>query len=218
MIDLWVPGRNLHLPPPRAEEFGKTGFIQAIVELGVWDRRHRMLRQFREPSRSPVKQLLQHILVSFAALTSLANVKDTGGTNRTIQRQFTDGTSTSYMYATGTSLGIQVGTGSTAVDILDYVLATAIANGSGAGQLVYQALTYDADVTVADPICTFIVYRNFNNNSGGQITVAETGFYCSTRDTGGTAQTFCLFRDVPTSVAVPDGGGCYVKYTLQISE
>lgn len=206
MIDLWVPERKLHLPPPRAEEFGRTGLIRGTVELGTWDRRKRMLQQFREPCRSPLKQFLQMLL---AQGPGAANVMDTGGT----LRSWGAGLGYDCLGVIDNSLyGIVIGTGSTVVDITDYKLVAQIAAGSGAGQMLHQAAVSDSVVTVADPDCTFVLYRNFNNNSGGSITVAETGIYAV------RTYYFCFFRDVPTALAVPDGGGCYVKYTLQISE
>lgn len=215
MTKLWMPSATLHLPPPRPFEFGNTGLIGGTIELGAWDRRHRLIQQFREPCRSPIKQFLQILLTQMGAktitITTVANVgKSVAG--QTSNAAVFDSTSTVFV----DTHGVVVGTGTTAVDITDIKLVTQIADGNLAGELLYNADVYDNDVTVADPNCTFVAYRNFNNNSGGSITVGETGIYGQAGTA--TAGIFLLFRDVPTALVVPDGGGCYVKYTFKISE
>ncbi len=109
--------------------------------------------------------------------------------------------------------GIVVGSDNTPVDILDYKLGVKIVGGTESGQLIYQEPLFDSDVTVSDPDCTFDMWRNWNNNSGGSVTVRETGIYTWTN-----SDFFCIVRDVPTEITVPDGGGCYVKYTPKITE
>ena len=193
MIDLWVPDKKLHLPTPHAEEFGKTGLLCGTIELGAWDRRHRIVQQFREPSRSPVRAFLDILLAQF--LQNAISSTDTGGTVRSYSTY-----ASAYATNAGSvgTWGVVVGTGTTAVDITDTKLAT---------KILVTIATVDATSSL------FVIYRNFSNNSGGSITVGETAIYCTTN-----AWIFCLFRDVPTSLAVPDGGGCYVKYTLKITE
>lgn len=71
--------------------------------------------------------------------------------------------------------GIIVGTGNVASDISDYTI-TRIEHGTGSGQFSYQAEaqpvpSYDAGTNVWSMVRT----RIFNNNSGGSITVNETG-------------------------------------------
>ena len=114
--------------------------------------------------------------------------------------------------------GIVIGTGTTAVDITDSKLVAKIAHGVGAGQMVHQAQTWPAGVTTADPDVTFATNRNFNNNSGGGITVGETGIQFRQGITGSTTADFLAIRDTPTALLVPDGGGCNVSYTLKITE
>ncbi|GAI80495.1 unnamed protein product [marine sediment metagenome] len=112
--------------------------------------------------------------------------------------------------------GIVIGTGNTPVDITDYQLVAQIMDGSAAGQMIHNAEAFDATVTVSDPDCTVDTWRNFNNNSGASITVKETGLYCYSSTP--TLYYLCLVRDVPAEIVVPDGGGCYVKYTAKITE
>lgn len=208
---IYVPDRKLHLPPPTKTELATLPMLGALVEIGAWDRKGRLFHQKREPSRSPVKAFLQALLTYFNYINQLSIV-DTAGAGKMMSRTYTFD---SVAALNDDTHGIVIGTSSTAVDITDYKLATQILQGSTAGKMVYNADGGDIDVTVADPNCTFAKWRNFNNNSGGAITVAETGIYVYMITIGAY---YCFVRDVPTSVAVPDGGGCYVKYTLKITE
>ena len=95
-----------------------------------------------------------------------------------------------------------------------------IAQGFGAGQMDYMAQIINASV-VADPNCDFFMSRQMANNSGGLITVRESGIY-ATMDRSmspfSTAQG-CVVRDVfAVPQDVPDGGGITVEYTLRVTE
>ena len=76
------------------------------------------------------------------------------------------------------STGIVVGSGSTAVTISRYALATQIAHGVGAGQLSYAAQTYTAPTTDGTKRYWKIT-RVFTNTSGGTVTVREVGLYAN---------------------------------------
>lgn len=217
MNRLYVPDRRLHLPPPSKAELAAVKMLGGLVEIGVWDATGKLVYQKREPSRSPVKQFLQTLL-SLMKGTDMAGVQDTGNTTRTLDESEFATCLDCGAPLNNDDYGIVVGTGSTAVDITDYALETQVVDGSAAGQMVYNAMVLDAAVTVADPNCTFELYRNFNNNSGGSITIRETGIYVLTKYTTNQIGYFCIVHDIPTQVAVSDGGGCYVLYTLKITE
>lgn len=200
MKDLWTPSKELHLPPPI--------LIGLNLEIGAWDAKGKLFHQERVLSRSPVKQLLQTLLAQFK-ISIGAYVKDTSGTLRSLTTSPIQVVSN----AGETLWGLVLGTNNTPVDMLDYKLVAQILEGSGAGQLLHQACQFDDDVTVADPDCTFDMWRNFNNNSGASITVKETAVYAKV-----STYYFCIVRDVPTEIVVPDGGGCYIRYTPKITE
>ena len=199
--EFWVPDKNLHLPKPKQRGL--------FVELGAWDETLKLIHQERELSRSPVKQFMQ-ILLSQMRQKTVTSVTNTVGVSRNVYEyaaNFAVNASTQPGY------GIVIGTGSTVVDILDYQLVAQVTTN-----WVYNTMVIDAAVTVADPDCTFEMYRNFNNNTGSSVVIAEVGVYCRAWDNS-LQRTYMIFRDVPaSSVTVPDGGGCYVKYTLKVSE
>ncbi|GAI64223.1 unnamed protein product [marine sediment metagenome] len=180
------------------------------LEIGVWDKKGKLISRQRGKSRSPLKALLQFLLVQMKQ--NSVTIKDILGD------ETSEGSAAVVFAANGAaddaSLGIIIGTDTTPVDITDYKLVSPISHGSAAGEMLYQAQQFDADVTVDDPDCTFEMWRNWNNNSGASITVRETGIYIWSK----TSKKYCGVRDVPTEINVPNGGGCYVKYTLKITE
>ena len=114
--------------------------------------------------------------------------------------------------------GIVVGTGNTAVAVTDYVLATQIVHGTGAGQLSHAAQTVDTDITRVSNTCTWNTQRVFTNSSGGDIIVAEMGLYglYGRVNTANTTDVYCLIRDVLGSTkTITNGSTGTFKYTLQ---
>jgi len=118
------------------------------------------------------------------------------------------------------SMGIVIGTSNTPVDVSDYRMGALIAQGLGAGQMDYMAMVINASV-VADPNCDFFMSRQMANNSGGLITVRESGIYVMMERSLSPFWTAygCVVRDIfSTSQDVPDGGGITIEYTLRITE
>lgn len=203
---LWTPDKSIHLPTPE--------LIGFFLEVGAWDKAGKLYHQERIRSRSPVQAFLKILLVHMTEGVSQSTL-DTGGVARLV-----DDSQNSYWAKAplnNSIYGIVLGTDATAVDITDHQLAAQIHNGVGAGQMVHNAMVIDGTITIADPDAYFEFYRNFNNNSGGSISVRETGLYCKANITA-VSYYFCIVRDVPTLITVPDGGGCYVKYTAKITE
>ncbi|MBA7589973.1 hypothetical protein ES708_32072 [subsurface metagenome] len=119
----------------------------------------------------------------------------------------------------GQYIGIQVGTGITAVTPTDTALATRIAHGRSAGQLEYGGCELFG-IAFSDPNGEFTIRRYFTNASGGSITVNEVGIYsvgCSKKSSG-YSWAFLIARDVVSpGVAVLDGEILRVTYVPQIT-
>ncbi|MBA7695850.1 hypothetical protein ES703_104490 [subsurface metagenome] len=112
-----------------------------------------------------------------------------------------------------TDYGIRIGTDGTGVNIEDYAMLAAIAEGVGAGQMSHQAMVY-TDLGVVGNVCSFEAERVIVNNSGGAIAVAEVGIYC--RALSATIyKYFMIARDI-VSQSVPDGGAITVTYTIRV--
>lgn len=118
------------------------------------------------------------------------------------------------------NMGIVIGTSDTPVDVSDYRMGALIAQGFGAGQMDYMAMVINASV-VADPNCDFFMSRQMANNSGGLITVRESGIYVMMDRSLSPFWTAygCVVRDIFTTPQdVPDGGGITIEYTLRVTE
>jgi hypothetical protein len=161
----------------------------------------------------PVKALFQWMVGGMVAqnVFGASNIiKDTSGTDRTISFLGTTRWKCNGAAADDT-LGIAVGSGTTAVTIDDYQLATQIAHGLSAGQLSYGATTFNAPVTSGQSRY-FEVVRTFTNNSGGTVTVREIGLI--SRNEAGT-YSFLSLRDVLASaIEVADTKVLTVTYRI----
>lgn len=176
----------------------------------VQDRYGKVISRECRRARSLLKQWNQLVCVYMSRAT--ISITDTGGVSRSIGA---DGIGFWMRPSAGDdSYGIIIGTGSTAVAIDDYAVATKISEGAGAGQMNYLACIVATPV-VAAPICSFEVSRSVVNNSGSQITVREAGLYAKLI---GTPYYGCMARDVFTTPQdVPDGGSITVNWTIRVS-
>ena len=130
-----------------------------------------------------------------------------------------EGTSWGYRAAGGIATkGIVVGTGNTAESFESYALATPIANGVGAGQMSYvlsEAMneSYDAGTKTK----TNTLLRYINNNSGGEITVAEVGLIAQVNGPYSHQPMALISRDVLNPVVVvPNSGQLKITYTISL--
>lgn len=105
--------------------------------------------------------------------------------------------------------GIVVGTGDTAVTSTDIALETKIAQGTGAGTLIHGEVVVD-EAGVVGANVDLEISRAFTNQSGGAITVKETGLYAE------KGHQFCIIRDIlPGPVDIPDMCSLTVYYTVR---
>jgi len=129
--------------------------------------------------------------------------------------------------ATDDTYGIFVGTASTDPTLADYIMSTKVAHGAGAGALMYGSTTVTPiPVTTGGTDYNKIhITRFFDNTSGGDITIRETGI----AGLGTTAgDYFLIARDnqslvtvdgetvTDMSLLVPDGQIAEVKYILTL--
>ena len=146
--------------------------IEALYTLEVKDKNGKTVSKVTKPCHSFVLAFMQLIEVQFYG--SSVTIKDTAGANQAI-------TTNQYNLLSGgpvgdANKGTLVGTGTTPVDNLDYVMETLIAHGVGAGQLSYAG---NSKVTTAEVGANvdFQFLRSFVNSSGDTINVTEIGIY-----------------------------------------
>jgi len=102
--------------------------------------------------------------------------------------------------------GIVLGTGSTAASFGDVTMATPIAHGTSAGQLVYgqSSNTTVTSNTTTSNFSEWYLIRYFENRSGSNINVNEIGLV-SNATINSTNQVYLFDRRVlPSSVEVAD--------------
>lgn len=186
----------------------KELWYKAIVR----DRNGKILSKEEEKSRSMLGNWYR-ILYAHMAYTSTSLIR-------------TDGIDRGVIYfgdnwkfkadANEDSIGIVIGTGSTAVTIDDNKLDSQIMQGTDSGQMRHLAST-PGWPSVAGSNCDFLTTRTFLNNSGGSITVRESGIYCRVK--GPTYYGYAgIVRDIlATPQDVPDGGSITIDYTLRIT-
>lgn len=173
----------------------------------------RVLACYRYRSGSFVQQIVQHLhgLLNFSNETG---VVDTGGTSRTVDTGTPQGDIMRLTAAAADdNFGILVGTGTTAEAAADTALATKIATGNGAGQLAYQATTVSTATAITGGY-RLTVTRQFDNNSGGAITVQEIGLVCVTDDSAGADRYFLLVRDLTGGNTINNGASATATYNL----
>ena len=117
---------------------------------------------------------------------------------------------------TETNFGLRVGTGTTPVTPEDYELETIIAHGTGSGQMLYSAQTYEA-VEVISNTSRFRITRVFTNNSGASISVKEIGAAMGLWDNTSAYGYLLYLRDVLASPSsVPDGASLTLRYRFSV--
>lgn len=183
--------------------------------LRLLDPQGRILKSRTRPARSFLVAYLQHIKVLLSVVSAV--IVNNSGANTTVPHPTAGG---NYFLRANGALNVQsygpvVGSGVAAESNEDYALASQIPTGNGAGELEHQLTAVDEVVHDATT-STLKIRRNFNNNSGGLITITEIGIYVWTHKAGFVVDYYCIIRDLlATPFNIPDGTAIQVEYTLQ---
>ena len=137
--------------------------------------------------------------------------------------------------ANDSSYGIVVGTGTATPTPQDYKLGNQIVNGTGSGQLVYNAHTYSppgstsfiynqsakptsAVLTPSGNITSIQVSRTFQNQSGASITVSEVGIISKFLTYQNTIIYVLIIHDLlSSSVTIPNNAVLTIVYTISVT-
>lgn len=190
--------------------------IDVFITTEVFDRKGKLRYKRKRRSKSFVEAFLSIIKAQMDQDVSVDDVTNVAGTDRNVERGASN-LDTRAAITVDTN-GIVVGTGSTAVAVTDYALVTKIDDGSGSGQLLYQAVVISTSMTISDPDISFTIRRDFLNSSGDSITVNEVGIYLTGYSAVGGDEPFMAVRDlISGGQAVADGENLRVTYTIQTS-
>ena len=182
--------------------------LKAFINWKEYDPQGNLVEEKEHESNSLVTAFLGILLAQMTGV-SCTGIYGIYGFARTL----TDAITAFKCNAAGADVdnGLVVGTGTTAVATTDYKLVTRIAHGNGAGQLSYEAMNLDTALTVDGTTHRFLIYRQFTNNSGGDITVEEIGLYtdCGSFD-------LCIDRSLSTK-SIVNGNTARLTYTISIT-
>ena len=116
------------------------------------------------------------------------------------------------------SVGIVVGTSSTAVGASDYRMEGHITHGTGGNQLIHYG-TWGYNHTVANGTASFVVERVWRQDSNGSVVVNEMGIYAIAPVEQSQVSSFCIVRDVlGSTITIASGQFLRATYTFQVSE
>lgn len=110
------------------------------------------------------------------------------------------------------SLGINIGTGTVAPTINDIWMQSYIPVGTGAGQMLYGAVSFIAPVVTGGK-CTFFIQRIFTNNSGNSIAVSEVGITVNSFG----ADRFTIERTVIAPILVLNTQSLQINYEIGVT-
>jgi len=201
----------------------KRGVVLGLeYELEVRDKHGKLISKTKGKSHSFVRNWIRMLRTLFTNTLTDAAVSvalpDTSGASTNYYAQASD----AYMKVLGVNApagdddwGIQVGTSDVAFDRTHYSLQGKISTGTGAGQLVYEAVTVE-DYSETDSEAGFRVVRTFTNSSGADVTVKEIGIV--TINSNAVTSYFLIARDVlATPQTIPDGAALTVRYRIYIT-
>ncbi len=213
-------GRELKIPT-----------FEAFLEMEVRDGQGRIVHHHRQRSHSWVRNAYNEMMSIVGAVNAsdgvygagYINFRDTGGTLRALSNPIprwdvnVEAAGQGYLGNAGADdMGIVVGSGANAESFEDYALQTKILNGTTAGKISYIASdpvvkSYNAGAKTY----TVTYVRYFNNNSGADISVNETGIISAIQPLNG--YRCMLSRDkLGAAIVVPNTGQLKVTYTIQL--
>jgi hypothetical protein len=225
-IDIRMP-KDVHGSDRREPTFNV--YLTVIVR----DEKGRVINIHRQRSHSPTYNFRTAILPEqwYQETGTSASWTNTSGTTNTIYG-IPNGNDALISYPnTHTNyqtylVGIMVGSGQQSNPASAYNLAAPIANGTGAGQLAYQAPTLPSTIIINGNSAYFYIEQTYVNQSGGTITITEVGIVVEvylTVYTGSSSATYnqgniLMWYDVlSSSISVPNGGSVTIYYTFTVN-
>jgi len=231
MIGEKVENVNIKMPEDVYDISNNVPTFNVYLIAIVRDSNGNIIRVHRQRSHSPTANFIGLFLpISYFSTNNVSftitNV--TGGTC-----SYRPGTGNSYqdisypnneMNHSTNIVMIQVGSGQQSNPYTATALAAPIANGSGAGQLVYQSVTPPSTITLNGNTAYFYITQTYNNISGGTVTITEVGIILrlSTTTIDNSASTSCgnilVWYDTFSSpISVPNGGSVTIYYAFTVN-
>jgi len=119
---------------------------------------------------------------------------------------------------------IQAGSGQLSNPFSATSLAAPIANGSGAGQLVYSSISSASGVGASGSSAYFQISQTYTNLTSSAITITEVGivvqiYICGATSTGfvNCGQILVWYDVLSSPISVPGGGSTTIYYTFTVN-
>lgn len=191
------------------QEAGLGGTLELIVR----DQDEQIVQYHIQPMESFVAGFYKSF---YAFMTgNFTPTTDTLGVSRLFQNNAINGSMDAA--ANDSTYGIQLGTGSVAVTMSDFILGGLISHGTGSGQLSYQSVSLD-NWFVYGSVASFRIKRRTTNSSPGTITINEAGAVARMDSQGFGIAKYLWIRDlVAPGVSVAPGNSVEAIYTLKTS-
>ena len=205
--------------------------FKAYLTVIVRDADGNIVKVHKQWSHSPTSNFISIILPYnwYANTGQSSTIKNTSGTSYTINLNAGSNSNplyyptNSYNHPTYLAM-IQVGSGSQSNPYSAYSLAAPIANGSGAGQLIYGTPSVDSSPTVSGSSVYFHISQTFNNQSGGTVTITEIGILLnvtiwvpSANNQVNIGNVLTWYDVLSSPISVPNGGSVTIYYTFTVN-
>jgi hypothetical protein len=119
---------------------------------------------------------------------------------------------------------IQVGSGQQSNPFNTYSLASPIANGSEAGQLIYGHPSVSSMVTASGSSAYFVIEQTFTNQTSGAINITEVGIIVNVQiaciyplASTNCGQLLVWYDALSSAISVPAGYNVTIAYTFTVN-
>jgi hypothetical protein len=231
MIGKGIEDVDIRMPKDVYDSGGHESTFNVYLTVVVRNDKGKVINIHRQRSHSPTYNFRTTILPEqwYQETGTSASWTNTSGTTNTITG-IPNGNHNLISYPNNREnfqtylVGIIVGSGQQSNPASAYNLAAPIANGSGAGQLIYQAPTLPSQIMISGGSAYFYIEQTYVNQSGGTITITEVGIvvkvYLALYNGSASSNVgnVLMWYDVlSSSISVPNGGSVTIYYTFTVN-
>jgi len=233
MIGKGVEDIDIRMPKDVYDSDRHEPTFNVYLTVVVRDKKGRVINVHRQRSHSPTYNFRTAILPEqwYQETGTSASWTNTSGTTKTIIG-IPNGTHSLISYPNSHTnyqtylVGIIVGSGQQSNPASAYNLAAPISNGTGAGQLVYQAPTLPSQIMINGNSAYFYIEQTYVNQSGGTVTITEVGIVVEVYLTEYTVSSSTMYNQgnilmwydvLSSSISVPNGGSVTIYYTFMVN-
>ena len=180
---------------------------QIFLNIYSYDKNHKLYETKSLPAKSLVKGFLWRLFSQLQQTSVAEFILSVDNVPRQV------GTTTFNMnFGAGDTSGIRVGSSNQAVAITDNKLIAMIAHGIGSGQLNHSVHTHTQPFVIGNSVISR-TKRNFDNQSGGNVTVREVGWIGDSITSGFLYER----RVLPSDEVIPNTESRDFEYEFRIS-